>query len=51
MATKIARLLPKLTRREWGEIAVAAARRAGLPEPDVESLRTNLENEWAIARV
>jgi hypothetical protein len=36
------------TRREWGAIAIEAARRAGLEEPDVASLRLNLENQWVI---
>jgi hypothetical protein len=33
-----------------GLIAVKAARRAGLEDPDVASLWTNLENEWACQR-
>jgi hypothetical protein len=48
LLTKIARVLPGLTRREWGEIAIAAARRAGLPEPDVASLRRHLADQEAI---
>ena len=36
------------TWREWGAIAIEAARAAGLCDEDLASLRTNLENEWRI---
>ncbi|HEX8112128.1 MAG TPA: hypothetical protein VF516_30555 [Kofleriaceae bacterium] len=49
MLTAIKVALPGLTAREWGAIAIEASRKAGLCEPDVSSLRTNLQNEWAIA--
>jgi hypothetical protein len=48
MLTVVERCLPRLTRREWG--AIAAARRAGLPEPDISSLRRHLEDEFALQR-
>jgi hypothetical protein len=38
----------RLTRREWGSVAVHAAKRAGLCKPDVDSLRLNLRNEFAL---
>lgn len=48
MLAAIERSFPGLTRHEWGALAVAAAKRAGLERPDVASLRTNLENQWRI---
>lgn len=36
------------TRRAWGAVAIAAAKRAGLEGPDVDSLRVNLEDQWRI---
>lgn len=44
----VERALPGLTRREWGEIAVAAAARAGLEAPDLDSLRVYLRDQFAI---
>lgn len=34
--------------RDWGKLAIVAATQARLCPEDVASLRTNLENEWAI---
>jgi hypothetical protein len=48
MTTLIEHCLPGITRREWG--AIAAARRAGLPEPGISSLRRHLEDEFALRR-
>lgn len=48
MLAAIERSFPGLTRREWGALAVAAARRAGLEKPDLDSLRVNLRNQFAI---
>lgn len=44
----IERCMPKLSHRDWGAIAVAAARRAGLEDPDVRELRRHLEDQWAV---
>lgn len=44
----IERCMPNLNRRDWGAIAVAAARRAGLEDPDVRELRRHLEDQWAV---
>lgn len=50
MLAAVERVLPKLTRREWGELAIGAARRAGLERPDLASLRVNLDNQFAIGQ-
>jgi hypothetical protein len=50
MLAAVDRAVPALTRREWGAVAVAAARRAGLDGPDLDSLRVNLRNQFAIDR-
>lgn len=49
MMAAIERVLLGITTREWGAIAMEAARRAGLNETEVADLRRCLENEWAIA--
>ncbi len=49
MIEAIERFLPGITRRQWGAIAVAAARRAQLPEAGVQALRRALEDEFALA--
>lgn len=48
MLVAVEQALPRLTRREWGAIALAAARRAGLEEPDLASLRVHLRDQFAI---
>jgi hypothetical protein len=48
MLVAVEQALPRLTRREWGALAVAAAARAGLEEPDLASLRVYLRDQWAI---
>lgn len=48
MLAAIGRLLPGLTRREWGALAIAAARRAGLEGADVRELSDHLEDQWEI---
>jgi hypothetical protein len=48
MIAAVERALPRLSRREWGELAIAAAARAGLEEPDIESLRVHLRDQFAI---
>lgn len=40
--TTLVRARPPITqRREWAAIAIVAARRGGLPAPEVEALRTS----------
>lgn len=41
-------VLPGLTRRDWFELAVALARRAGMEEPDLQEFRGHMEDQWAI---
>jgi len=48
MLAAVDRALPRLTRREWGALAIAAAERAGLEPPDLDSLRVYLRDQWAI---
>lgn len=48
MLAAVERALPALTPREWGALAVAAAERAGLEEPDLDSLRVYLRDQFAI---
>lgn len=49
MMAVIDRALPGLRERQWGALAIEAARRAGLDRTDVESLRRSLEDAWASA--
>lgn len=48
MLAAIEQVLPGLRRREWGALAIAAARQAGLEEPDLRELRGHLDDQWAI---
>lgn len=48
MLATIERILPGLGRRDWGAIAIEAARRAGLDDPDIRELRGHLEDQWAV---
>lgn len=44
LIAKLAHLAPGMTRREWADVALDAARRAGLDAEDLETLRTSLHD-------
>jgi hypothetical protein len=47
MLAAVERALPRLTHREWAALAIAAAARAGLEEPDLAALRVHLRDQFA----
>lgn len=47
-APRLVSIKPTASRREWGALAVAAARRAGLAEPDIAALRRHLDDQLAL---